>query len=67
MLKLSKRFHGCNEDCLNCPYPDCYKPVSQMKKSIREMTNLPRCDKEGGESQNKMYTLELGGHSRNFY
>lgn len=23
---------GCDEDCFNCPYPDCYKPALQMKK-----------------------------------
>ena len=21
-----RRWHGCNEDCFNCEYPDCYKP-----------------------------------------
>ena len=21
-----KKYKGCTEDCLNCPYPDCYKP-----------------------------------------
>lgn len=25
------KFHGCTEDCLNCPYPDCYKPAEQFK------------------------------------
>lgn len=23
-----KRFKGCDEDCFNCPYPDCYRPAS---------------------------------------
>ncbi len=21
-------FQGCNQDCFNCPYPDCYAPTS---------------------------------------
>ena len=24
-------YQGCNEDCLNCPYPDCVKPISEIK------------------------------------
>ena len=27
---------GCDEDCFNCPYPDCYKPALQMKKEKTE-------------------------------
>ncbi len=30
-LKKSARFMGCNEDCFNCPYPDCRKPAHKMK------------------------------------
>lgn len=22
---------GCNEDCFNCKYPDCYKPSKEIK------------------------------------
>lgn len=22
---------GCNEDCFNCKYPDCYKPAKDIK------------------------------------
>jgi hypothetical protein len=25
------KYQGCNEDCFNCPYPDCYKPAQGMK------------------------------------
>lgn len=24
--KSAVRFKGCDEDCFNCPYPDCLKP-----------------------------------------
>lgn len=24
------RWLGCDEDCFNCPYPDCYKPDNKM-------------------------------------
>ena len=30
-LKKSPRFMGCDEDCFNCPYPDCRKPGYKMK------------------------------------
>lgn len=23
-------YHGCNEDCFNCEYPDCLKPYSEF-------------------------------------
>jgi hypothetical protein len=69
MLKLGrkkgiKKFKGCEEDCLNCPYPDCYKPAQDMKP-LSDITNIARCDRVGnGESQGKMYTLELGGYGK---
>ena len=72
--KGQRKFHGCNEDCENCPYPDCYKPVGEMKP-LREIANILRCDRlDCGESQQKMYTIELGKYggvrpniSRKFY
>ena len=58
MRKRKKKFQGCNEDCFNCPYPDCYKPVAQMKKddsfSVSKRTD--------GKSQARMYTVMLGGY-----
>ena len=51
--KHKVKFKGCDEDCENCPYPDCLKPANQIKKetdSIRKMaTDAP--------SQQKMYTV----------
>jgi hypothetical protein len=47
------KFTGCDEDCENCPYPDCAKPSRLFKKetdSIRKRgTDAP--------SQQKMYTV----------
>lgn len=67
-----RKFKGCSEDCLNCPYPDCYKPAKEIKHEFNMKTLL-----FGGseaESQQRMFTLELGGHggatpniSRKFY
>lgn len=31
-----RKFKGCDEDCFNCKYPDCYKPVVKLK-SMREI------------------------------
>lgn len=52
---LGKRYKGCNEDCLNCKYPDCYKPTYQMKTD-----KTFKVSKKSTESQSKMYTLSLG-------
>ena len=30
--KIFKKKGGCNEDCFNCKYKDCYKPTHLMKK-----------------------------------
>lgn len=62
MLKLGRtkgaiNFKGCNEDCFNCPYPDCYKPVNKIKHNDTFFVS-----KAKGESQSKMYTLALGGY-----
>lgn len=73
MGKKQKRvkFNGCNEDCLNCPYPDCLKPARLMR-SAREL-EISIGD-ASTESSSRMYTLELGGYggakpnvSRNYY
>lgn len=54
------KFHGCTEDCLNCPYPDCYKPVQGMKP-IYYGDGIGRAKEKKLSSQQKMYTLCLGG------
>lgn len=54
-----KKFTGCDEDCLNCKYPDdCLKPVSLMKsdKLAKEAFKVNK-----GDSQSRMYTLEIRG------
>ena len=50
-----RKFHGCDEDCANCPYPDCYKPVTLMKP-MRELDGILKKCRES-ESQQKMYTV----------
>ena len=67
-----RKFKGCNEDCFNCPYPDCYKPVNEIKNDFNMRTLL--FGDNGTKSQSRMFTLELGGHggatpniSRKFY
>ena len=57
--KLKKvKFTGCDEDCANCPYPDCYKPAYQIKSDGEII-----CSKEKDHltSQQKMYTVSVGG------
>ena len=57
MKKLGRpKFQGCNEDCFHCPYADCEKPAYLMPP-----TKL-RLFKVEGESQARMFTLELGGY-----
>lgn len=59
MTKIFNKKGGCNEDCFNCPFPDCYKPSQKLKcdesffvsKAVVEV-----------ESQARMFTLELGGY-----
>lgn len=53
---------GCNEDCFNCPFPDCYK-VSSLLKTDEATKEALRVS--GDTSQSRMYTLELGGVGRN--
>ena len=50
---------GCNEDCFNCPYPDCYKPVSRIKSDDSYFISKGETT---GQSQARMFTLELGGY-----
>jgi hypothetical protein len=52
-----RKYKGCNEDCLNCKYPDCYKPTYQMRTDRTFF--ISKANKER-ESQSKMYTLSLG-------
>ena len=29
-----EKYNGCKEDCFNCPYSDCLKPVSKMHTDL---------------------------------
>lgn len=55
---------GCNEDCLNCKYEDCYKPAREMKTDELTKSALSVARKVNN-SNCAMYTLELGGVGRN--
>lgn len=57
MKKRKGVYRGCNEDCFNCPYPDCYKPAQNMKSDESFFVS-----KTEGKSQSKMYTVLLGGY-----
>lgn len=59
MTKIFNKKGGCTEDCFNCPFPDCYKPSQIMKTD--ESFFLSKA-MGGGESQARMFTLELGGY-----
>ena len=59
MTKIFNKKGGCNEDCFNCPFPDCYKPVNDMKYNESFSVSKAIC---GTESQARMFTLELGGY-----
>lgn len=62
--KAFKRQGGCDEDCMNCPYPDCYKPAIECKADkfvsalLRERTSKKK-------SALHMFTVELGGTGTN--
>lgn len=60
--KLGQEFRGCDEDCLNCAYPDCLKPSREMKPT-REVSS--KVIEHVGKSQQRMFTLELGGVGKN--
>lgn len=59
MTKIFNKKGGCNEDCFNCPFPDCYKPTQEMK--YNESFFVSKAVVEA-ESQARMFTLELGGY-----
>ena len=56
------RFKGCNEDCFNCVYPDCYKPIHELKPT---KDFCPNQVDNMGKTQQRMYTLELGRVGKN--
>ena len=56
-MKYKVKYQGCDEDCLNCRYPDCYKPAQHLK-SISDVA--PQHVESKGKSQARMYTVELG-------
>ena len=56
--KIFRQSGGCNEDCLNCPYPDCYKPAREIKT---EKFELPISERK---SRPHMFTVMLGGVGR---
>lgn len=36
-------FKGCDEDCFNCPYPDCYRPENMLHGdpfNLRELLGI---------------------------
>jgi hypothetical protein len=53
------KFNGCDEDCAHCPYPDCLKPAYQIKS---DDNFISKKEKDDLTSQQKMYTLCLGGY-----
>ena len=58
MTKIFNKSGGCNEDCLNCKYPDCFKPTQDISvdESLQKALQSPE-----GKSGPHIYTLELGG------
>ena len=54
--RIKVKFTGCDEDCAHCPYPDCLKPVKEIKTE-----NISKREKEQETSQQKMYTVGVGG------
>jgi hypothetical protein len=54
--KKKPKYAGCNEDCFNCPYPDCLKPAQKMNRE----NNYRPIRRISGESQARMFTVELG-------
>ncbi len=62
--KVFKSQGGCDEDCMNCPYPDCYKPTESIKSDRTYAKVL--CDRPSKEkSAPHMFTVELGGAGTN--
>lgn len=54
------KWEGCNEDCEHCPYPDCYKPYSELKS---KRVNLQETKDEKIRSQQKMYSVSFGKYN----
>ena len=55
---------GCDENCMNCPYPDCYKPTMECKTDTFVSALLrERPSKE--KSALHMFTVEPGGAGTN--
>lgn len=59
------KWEGCNEDCEHCPYPDCFKPVAEMK-ATREVINLQEKRDEFIKTQGKMYSVTLGKYNTHY-
>lgn len=59
--KKGMEFKGCDEDCFNCPYPDCLKAGYKMKPDKYLQAALQLGDLI---SAPHMYALELGGCGR---
>lgn len=59
------RYKGCNEDCEHCPYPDCYRPYSEMR-ATSEVINLQETRDEKLKSQGKMYSVTLGKYNAQY-
>ena len=57
--KKKPKYAGCNEDCFNCPYPDCLKPAQKMNRE----NNYRPIQRISGESQARMFTVELGKYN----
>lgn len=55
-MSIWQKNGGCDEDCFNCRYPDCVKPVQKIKTD--NSYTIPT-GKDKSESQQKMYTVEL--------
>lgn len=32
---VTPKFRGCNEDCFNCRYKDCYRPAQKMTDDVQ--------------------------------
>ena len=60
--RKNAEFKGCDENCLNCPYPDCYKPMHLLKSTADFCSGVVE---KVGESQQRMFTIELGGVGKN--
>ena len=53
--KAFKRRGGCDEDCMNCPYPDGYKPTMSAKR----IHLFPHCSEKDQVRKNLHYICLL--------